>query len=130
MISGSTCSFLGVAPPVGKLAVSTARALLLRRRVTPIVAAALSGKVHALFFDHVPGAEAAAIGSDVVAAVDRGHKLPGDLAVAAVPAQQHDVPVQHGRGVPNPPLPHSTLVRLYLIDVIHLRSVKWPQCEE
>ena len=68
--------------------------------------------MHSLFFDHVPRAEPATHGSDVVAAVDRGHELPGDLAVAAVPAQQHDVPVQHGRGVPNPPLPHSTVVRL------------------
>ena len=115
--SGSTCSFLGIAPPTGKLpssklTVSTARALLLRCWITPIVAAALSGKMHSLFFDHVPRAEPATHGSDIVAAVDRGHKLPRDLAVAAVPAQQHDVPVQHGRGVPNPPLPHSTVVRL------------------
>lgn len=36
-------------------------------------------------FHHVPGAMAAIDGSDIVATVDGGHKLPGDLAVAAVP---------------------------------------------
>ena len=47
-------------------------------------------------FHHVPRAKTATDGSDIVATVDGGHKLPGDLAVAAVPAEQHDVPVQHG----------------------------------
>ena len=47
-------------------------------------------------FHHVSGAKAATDGGDIVATVDGRHELPGDFAVAAVPAQQHDVPVQHG----------------------------------
>ena len=45
-------------------------------------------------------------GSDIVSTVNTsGHDLPGDLLRVVVAAQEHDLPVQHGRGVADPPLP-------------------------
>ena len=45
-------------------------------------------------------------GSDIVSTVNTsGHDLPGDLPGVVVAAQEHDLPVQHGGGVADPPLP-------------------------